>query len=70
MNGIIRRLTTGNRSSLIDSNGTERFFRRGALVDADEVEVHDVVSFDLDGSTISNVERVKRHQKGTVFSWT
>ncbi|OFY64772.1 MAG: hypothetical protein A2Y71_06280 [Bacteroidetes bacterium RBG_13_42_15] len=69
MNGIIRRITTGNRSSLIDSTGVERFFRRGQLMD-EEIEEHDVVSFDLDGTTVVNIEMEKRHQRDIVFSWT
>jgi len=69
MNGIIRRLTTGNRSSLIDSSGVERFFRRGQLVD-EEIEEHDVVSFDLDGTVVVNIELEKKYCKGTVYSWS
>jgi len=54
--------------SLVDQNGIERRFQRGAIIDKN-VKARDAVTFNLDGTTISNVDLYRRRVKKIVFSW-
>lgn len=68
LGGVIRYITSKyRRSSLVDQNGVERAFDHGQL--AAEIEEQGAVTFDLNRTTVSNIERYRKSVKGIVFSW-
>jgi len=68
LGGVIRHITSKyRRSSLVDQNGVERAFDHGQL--AVGIEEQDAVTFELDGTAITDIERYRASVKGIVYSW-
>lgn len=70
MEGVIDYITRiwGSTCGLTDQNGVSRTFEIGKLT-SNKIKVHDAVTFDLDGTTVSNIALLNKYQKGIVFSW-
>jgi len=70
MQGVIRYITRigGSECGLTDQNGISRTFEIGKLT-SNKIKVWDAVTFDLDGTTVSNITLLCKYRKGIVFSW-
>ena len=69
MEGVIRYIIPWQgKSSLMDENRADYMFDHSELTDV-RIKARDAVTFDLNGSKVTNITLLKKHRNKIVFSW-